>query len=100
MRLRIGPATWRVRTAPIDPDKLGVTRTAKHRIHLSPAQDASSRRDTLLHECLHAIFYESGLASVLAVSDDDEERFIRLLTPWLLALLRDNPRLVIFLLEP
>lgn len=56
-----------------------------------------NERDTLLHECLHALFAQTGQATDM---QDDEEQFVRRLTPALLDLLRRNPRLVAYLTEP
>lgn len=56
-------------------------------------------RDTLLHECLHAILFIDGICSALGLNHDKEEKLVGLLTPRLLALLRDNPQLVAYLTE-
>lgn len=53
----------------------------------------SQRRDTLLHEVLHAIFADTPTGML----DEDEERITRHLTPGLLAVLRANPDLLMFL---
>jgi hypothetical protein len=53
-------------------------------------------RDTVLHECLHAIFFSSGIY-LIGQDDDIEEKMCVQLTQWLLMLLRDNPKLVKYL---
>ena len=45
-------------------------------------------RDAIIHEVLHAI---------LAMYDKDDEDLVRLLSPMLLQVLRDNPKLVLAL---
>src|SRR5438105_2831345 len=60
----------------------------------------SNRRDTLLHELLHAISYHSGnRATVLDGDSDLEERIIVTLSPWILQMLQGNPSLVEYLME-
>jgi hypothetical protein len=45
-------------------------------------------RDAILHEIIHAI---------LLMYDKDDEDLVRLLTPMLLGVIRDNPRLMLAL---
>ena len=45
-------------------------------------------RDSILHEILHAI---------LLMYDKDDEELVRLLSPMLLAVIRDNPKLMLAL---
>lgn len=80
-------------------DKHGQTLHVPQVIRVRPAQGASALRDTVLHEVLHAICGAAGSLYVMGVEGDDEERLIRFLTPWILGVLRDNPRLVAYLLE-
>ena len=95
----IGQSTYAI-TEGAPKGYLGRTHKRKQVIQIEPTQGAGSRRDTLLHESLHALLHESGGTKLLDVDDDAEERLIRLLSPWLLMLLRDNPDLVAFLLAP
>ena len=68
-------------------------------------KDASSSkqqfRDTILHEHLHAIFYETGLAYEMKDPDVkvDEEMIVRRVSTVLLHLMRSNPELVKFWME-
>jgi len=57
-------------------------------------------RDTILHECMHAICYETGLAFELKEDDIkvDEEMIVRRMSTFTLALFRDNAKLAAFLL--
>ena len=84
----------------------GVTYPHRTQILLHPNQSPSVLRDTALHETLHALFDDSGLSDYVnapagaTVSKEQEELVIRHLTPALLRLLRDNPKLVAFLCAP
>jgi hypothetical protein len=57
-------------------------------INLDVDASAEVIRDAILHEVIHAI--------LLMYSRDDEE-LVRLLTPMLLQVMRDNPRLTVLL---
>lgn len=62
------------------------------------------RRETVIHEALHGVFHDSSLHALFeklqkTTSDEDlEETVILELSKRLMALLRDNPHLVDFLL--
>lgn len=58
-------------------------------------------KDSILHELVHVIWSETSLCLRFpdAGNESDGEHIIRDLTPRLLALLRDNPRLVQYLTE-
>ena len=95
-RVVIGPFSYQV---VVDADRLpadlyGQCDKGKHVIALHPDQSAPRLRATLVHELLHALCDLTGL-------DDDkaEERLVTVLAPALLAVLRDNPRLVAWLAE-
>ena len=60
------------------------------RILIKDGMSASSTRDTLMHELLHAILQHYEM---------DSEKIVRLMTPALIAILRDNPKLVRFFTE-
>lgn len=60
------------------------------RIVIKRGMSLSSIRDTLMHEIIHAILQHYEM---------DSEKTVRILTPALLSMLRDNPRLVSFLTE-
>lgn len=66
-------------------------------IRLAKNQTAQGVGDTLLHEILHAIWYESGLFDV---KRPDEERIVRTLSTWLKMVFRDNPHVAAFILHP
>jgi hypothetical protein len=74
------------------PDKLGTFKIDQMRIELAERQGRESMADTLLHELVHAGGDMLGLGL--------REQQVRGLTVALLALLRDNPELVGYLLVP
>ena len=76
---------------------LGNYDSRRNRILIEPHQAAGQKVDTLLHECLHAVFDQTGLAHEWG--PEVEEGVVRRLTPALLDLLRRNPKLVAFLCE-
>lgn len=79
------------------PMLLGETKNEITTILIREAQSACSKRDTLLHEVLHAVLFSSGLLTALPLSHDDEERLVVTISPWLHQLLRDNPELIAYL---
>jgi hypothetical protein len=79
------------------PQSLGETDNPNCEILVLRKQAPASKRDTLLHETLHAILWLSGMSNEM--DGDTEEKYVRYLTPWLLAFLRDNPEALAFLLE-
>src|SRR5690349_6697697 len=89
-QIRIGAAVYRVDVID-DPDKLGETDDSHTLITITSDQSECSTRDTVIHEALHAIMWCSGARRVLDLSHKHEERIVRLLSPAVLALLRDNP---------
>lgn len=60
--------------------------------------DLQQVRDCVLHEVFHAIFSETGL-TVDFKEDEDEEKIVRRMATAVLAVLRENPALVKFLLK-
>lgn len=96
----IGPHDYAVSMSKkkIDPNLFGETDNTNSEIHVHPNQSLQNKRDTLIHEILHAILFASGAKRVLGWSAEREEKVIRLLSPWLLAVLQDNPDLIDYLL--
>lgn len=66
-------------------------------ISLSSRAADTIMRETILHELIHAIIELSGAASVHIKDSDTEEGIVRSVTPMILAMLRDNPKLVDYL---
>lgn len=93
----IGPYSYDV-TVDKGLDLLGETQNHDSTIVVRrPGQSPDCERDTMLHEVLHATLFVSGLSHPL--EHDKEEELVRTLTPWLLAVLRDNPALMAYLLD-
>lgn len=67
---------------------LGTYLESKTEIQIRNNLSPSAQRNTVLHELIHAILQEY---------EQDSEELVRILTPALLAMLRDNPALVEFL---
>ena len=94
--ITVGPYRYGVTVddARIPPDLYGLCDKGKHVVALHPDQSAVRLRSTLMHELLHA------LCDLTGVDDDKaEERIVTVLAPALLALLRENPRLLEWLTE-
>lgn len=69
----------------------GETDMATGTIEIAPNLPPDIQREILLHELLHALMWESGLAQRLGPELDEE--VCANLARWLLMLLRDNPGL-------
>jgi hypothetical protein len=69
-------------------------------ITVDPKLAADRFAEVLLHETLHATFEHCGLGYDLEGQEDGlEEQVVRRLAPALLGVLRDNPKLVRFLIQ-
>lgn len=71
-------------------------------IAVNPGVSPMQKADTLLHEVLHACWWNGSIGSLEALSDnaDHEEFIISHMSPWLLMVLRDNPELLDYLENP
>jgi hypothetical protein len=93
--VRIGPHRYAIRSERIEgDDTFGDCSPGACLIRIDPRQTASQRRDTLVHELLHALCSLTGLNEKV-----DEEDLVLRLSPALLDLLRRNPALVRYLTE-
>jgi hypothetical protein len=79
-----------------DSDEYGNCDTHTQVITISNNQTMQSAGDTLLHEILHAIWNESGLAFVKR----DEETVVRITASWLNMVFKDNPVVASFIMNP
>jgi hypothetical protein len=94
----VGPYDYNVKLTKSLGDSLyGETDNTNSEILVHPEQSKSSRRDTFLHEVLHAIFHTSGASKALGWDMKTEEQLIRLINPWLVQVLQDNPDLIAYL---
>lgn len=73
-----------------DPAEYGCYHTHGDRIEINRALAPNLRAMILVHEILHAMF----ATAMPQVDDEVEETIIRALTPQIVALIRDNPRLI------
>jgi len=66
---------------------------------IDPGLELGQEQDTVLHELLHAIWRQTHLDTKYPDEDADSkgELIIQTLAPRLLALIRDNPKLVAYL---
>jgi hypothetical protein len=95
-KLKIAPFTYTVREVPGLADA-GSCWGDHESILLNAEQRPDQRKDTLLHESLHAELRQ-GLSEQLKDLDKGlEETLCAFLAPRILALLRDNPWLVDYL---
>lgn len=101
--VKVGPYRYRVL---VDSDKIreyeherkgmfaGYTHVSASLIVLDPDVSSQFRRETLWHEVKHAVANVVGLEGKLS-----EEEVLQKVSPMELAVLRDNPELVIYLTE-
>lgn len=68
----------------------------KYRIDLRGGQEALDEADTVLHEVMHATLHCQGRE----YAGEIEELYVRALATGTLMVLRQNPKLVEFLLQP
>lgn len=108
--VRIGAHVYRVTDDPeawkaheYEQKRSGLCGSSDHKIcniWINPELGPSQKKDTLLHECLHAMYYAAGMEqSVKGLHEDMEEVFIVTLTPWIHSLLQQNPDLVSYVTE-
>lgn len=90
----VGPHTYTVAHAAGMTD-FGNTNTRTQRIILADDQSPGALRDTVLHEVLHCVVAHAGFSQEW---EDREEGIVNRLTPVVLQVLRDNPRLVSYLI--
>lgn len=113
-KIKIGAQVWdviertRATDGMINDDAYGYTLQKTNTIVLDKDCPISRKRQTLLHELFHAIRYSSGNSGIKPNMDDVlpgevivtwEHYFIGMYEDAFLAVLRENPTLVKFLLE-
>lgn len=72
------------------------------KILLRSGQNPTAERGTVVHELLHAIFFESGLrkSTGLQLTLETEEEIVNAIAPWIYAVFfQDNPDLNKYLTE-
>lgn len=87
-------------------DEIGTTEADQLKILVRLSDEKRSYhiacvKETLLHELLHAIYAFTGLTFYATAKNekDQEEHTVRSLTPSFLAVMRENPDLVKWLIE-
>lgn len=97
--VRVGGATYKMVVATIEGEdpEYGNCDTHTQVITISTNQTAQSAADTVLHEVLHAIWNESGLAFI---KRPDEETVVRITSTWLRMVMIDNPSIQNFVTNP
>jgi hypothetical protein len=96
-KLKIGCFTYDIISAKIkSPSNHGETNTDTKQILLSDTDNQQVVKETLLHEVLHALLEDAVILN-LFTDDDHEERLVRYLSPKLMAVMQDNPKLVDYL---
>lgn len=96
--IKIGLHSYRVKPGVIDDSRgflFGRTTSRATLIEVDHTVAASQIRDTVLHEVLHAVINDFPHE----LDNDAEEALVRGLAPGVLAVLRDNPQLIAFLLK-
>lgn len=76
----------------------GLCKPWRCEIRIGKGMHPDQRRDTVLHEVMHAAFSETGLTADFK-EEDDEEKIIRRMATAMLQVLRENPALTAFILE-
>lgn len=102
---RAGPFRWRLSRScedlaelhrrEDDPHLMGHVDGRTHQLLVAPDLPADEARVALLHELMHVACWHAGQP----VTPAQEERLVAAAAPWLLELLRANPRLPAILLE-
>lgn len=93
-RIVLDEERMRVLEKEANSDLFGITSHGDLEIALHPGCAEMIIRETLLHEVLHAVFYNTGLTERL--SEKMEEQVIRALSPALFDLMRRNPALLAY----
>ncbi len=87
--VRVGPSDYSVEYKS-NIDYSGLTDREMQRIYIADVGSEKYKTNTLIHEILHAIFYEQGLTNEYKMKD--EERIVLNLANGLHQFLRDNPK--------
>lgn len=94
--VKIGDNVYTIHLLPNTVDDFyGKTLRIPERIYLNPQMSAITAADTLIHEIVHAIYTVNGLED-----KEDEERVACVMGLWLPLVLRKNPEVLEFVLNP
>lgn len=94
--IKIGPYDWSISIEEGENDNCGQADFEFHTIRLWPANLHSPSHivGILLHECLHVIFDNEKLLKLKKDKEEREEQIVSGFESGLVALLRDNPKLI------
>jgi len=97
--IKVGPHTYAVvRKLPEEmPDALGDTDFDKNEIRIRKNLRKTKSQEILLHELLHCCTYPSFTGAYETDPKLDAEEFVNAVSPPLLQVLKDNPKLVEYL---
>lgn len=107
-KVQIGSQSWDITEKPrkgdlsLSEDSFGYTIHRENLIILDSTMSDSRKRQTLLHEILHAIKFSFGNPVTPKKTDDSdvwEHYFIAMYEEGLLLVLRDNPDILAYLLN-
>lgn len=83
-----------------DTRAIGYASLEKQKIFIDSNSGPDVQRETTFHETWHALMYTTHLCEKLSNIDPDlEEEIIRTLSPLLLTVMRQNPKLMEYLLK-
>ena len=94
--VKIGPMTYSVELT--DTEEMGRLREVSSEIEVQEGMAHCQQQETLLHEVLHGIFITAGSRS-LGLEGDEEEKVVRLISPYVLMFIRENPEVIDYLRE-
>ncbi|HXH58456.1 hypothetical protein [Iamia sp.] len=101
--LQVGAHTYRVLVdhdglVGVHADNRGSTHNETLTIALDGSLAATLQRETLLHETIHAAWDQTALTALEV--QEQQEVVVTAFAPVLVAILRDNPKLVAYLTSP
>lgn len=98
-KIKIGAYDWRVVLEEGEGDTCGQADFGAHALRLWPENLTSNNHlaGTLLHECLHVIFDNGNLRQLKKDKEKREEQIVSAFEAGLVSLLRDNPKLFIWM---
>lgn len=95
-KVKIGPINFIIRHKEFDQEESfnwGEFDNQTGEIGILEDQHPELKQDTVLHEAFHAAFFVSGW------HPPQEERIVRTLSPLILGMIKDNPELMMYLME-
>lgn len=97
-RIDIGPYRYTLYRSPTQLQGYsGLLDTDTRTIVIDGTRSAAGQQETVLHEVLHGII---DLTNLRAGDDGEEEKLVSAIAPWLLLVLRENPKLVEYITGP